>query len=462
VVCDDVSDEQDATDPSYDDAGIARRIAQASRRLEDDTSEQLVAHAARLEEVVRHREWRIAELERHIANLEARLGGLAEHAGNLERELSPRIAHAKNLESDLAKARARVASLETHVANVDRAQRERDARIALLEEHVENLEARMRRPLRLAERGIFPDSSDPHLDALFRHAEKLRADRPDLARFYPDDAPGSFWYWLLHPGPACEPAIAAHWPDLPPPSLMRRVVGEESEAGAYWRSGLIDWRSLDESLREAGFDPRAGGRLLDFGAGCGRVLQFFRLYSDLCELHGADVDAEAMRWCRASLPFAHFHALPGEPPCRLADRSFDAIYAFSVFSHLDEAAQLDWLAELARIARPGAALVLTVQGPRTIERFLAGETPQTVPRAGDLRRQQGAFERRSFLFFPYRRLALADEHNRRHYDDWDLDRYGSTFIGEAYIREHWSRWFEVVRIREAPDDWQDHVLLRRR
>jgi hypothetical protein len=46
--------------------------------------------------------------------------------------------------------------------------------------------------------------------------------------------------------------------------------------------------------------------------------------------------------------------------------------------------------------------------------------------------------------------------------DRDADVYGMTFIDLCYIREHWLDLFELVHVTEAPDDWQDYVVLRRR
>jgi len=52
--------------------------------------------------------------------------------------------------------------------------------------------------------------------------------------------------------------------------------------------------------------------------------------------------------------------------------------------------------------------------------------------------------------------------NQQHFDAWDLEEYGSTFILDSYFGAKWTDLFHVVSWHAAPDDWQDYVILRRR
>jgi SAM-dependent methyltransferase len=221
------------------------------------------------------------------------------------------------------------------------------------------------------------------------------------------------------------------------------------------------WR-IDGCLREAGFDPVRGGSVLDLGVGCGRILQYLAVYAKSCRLVGADVDEAAIAWCAKHLDFAAFQSLPRQPPSAFADGEFDAVYAFSVFSHLPEALHLRWLEEIARIARPGAAVVITVHGRHVIDEIVNRRRPHVTPSAQGLAAALPEIERRGFGFFPYRKLRFSDRENDRFFASWDLEEYGDTFILERYVRERWTKSFELVALHEAPDDWQDHVVLRRR
>jgi ubiquinone/menaquinone biosynthesis C-methylase UbiE len=48
------------------------------------------------------------------------------------------------------------------------------------------------------------------------------------------------------------------------------------------------------------------------------------------------------------------------PPLEYEDSKFDFVYALSVFTHLDETLQFQWLLELRRVLRPEGILILTV------------------------------------------------------------------------------------------------------
>jgi SAM-dependent methyltransferase len=402
-----------------------------------------------LSEIKAHREWVIDGLRTHVANLEADLARATARILELEK-------HVANLEPELEGARE-------HAANLEKVLAEREARLTDVEAHAANLERRAgRRRARLAEHRMFPEVHFPRLNAIFRLGERIWSERGDLRERFPLDRAADYWYWLLWHGLGSRTEWASQLYPVPEPHLIHRVVGEVTGAGEYLRGGLVDGWRIDGCLREAGFDPVHGGSLLDFGAGCGRILQFLALYAKSCRLVGADVDEAAVAWCTKHLDFAEFRSVPRRPPSAFADREFDATYAFSVFSHLPEELHLAWLAELARITRPGAALVVTVHGRHVIGEIVSGRRAHETPSAYDLSRALPELERRGFAFFPYGQLRFRDRENERFFASWDLEEYGDAFILEHYVRERWAKWFEVVALHEAPDDWQDYVVLRRR
>ena len=106
-------------------------------------------------------------------------------------------------------------------------------------------------------------------------------------------------------------------------------------------------------------------------------------------------------------------ACPKRPPTPYAKGRFDAIYAFSVFSHLREDVHRLWLEELHRIAKPGAAIVLTVQGQRVIETILEKRTPSFFPSATDLEKALPKLDNDGIVFFPYSRASWRDRWRSR-------------------------------------------------
>jgi SAM-dependent methyltransferase len=256
----------------------------------------------------------------------------------------------------------------------------------------------------------------------------------------------------MEEGPKAYPRILR---DLPiPPEAMRARVSHPDIEG-YLRLSRADAQHLLAALAEAGFDPTRGGALLDYGCGSGRLLRMAARFAETCELHGCDVDAEAIAWCRANLPFARYETISPWPPTPYRDGRFDAVYAYSIFSHLPETLHRAWLEELHRILRPGAACVLTIQGRRVVERFLARQIDPRldVPSRDQMRSGLRDLENRGFVYYPYNPESKAKG---------KAEVYGMTFIYEGYVRAHWLDLFELIGWREAPDDWQDYVILRRR
>jgi SAM-dependent methyltransferase len=94
-------------------------------------------------------------------------------------------------------------------------------------------------------------------------------------------------------------------------------------------------------------------RLLDAGCGTGRNLQEFE---GLGEAEGVDLSHQAVRFCRErglqGVREADLTALPYE------EERFDLLLACDVIEHVDR--DVAALAELRRVARPGAHLLLTV------------------------------------------------------------------------------------------------------
>jgi SAM-dependent methyltransferase len=410
------------------------------------TRDETLAVLDRLTEIHAHRDWVIEGLRAHVANIEHDLARALERVAELEK-------HTANVEHELVGAREHTRNLEAQLG-------ERELRLAEVEALAERLEQRIRgrRVVRLAKHEILPEHGHGELAALFRIGNRIWRERPDLQQRFPQDRAADYWYWLLWDRDE-SPELARVRLPVPPPHLRERVVGR-ADAVEYRRSGLVDWWRIDGCLRRAGFDPALGGTLLDFGAGCGRIVQCFALYAERTRIFGCDVDPEAVAWCASQLGFARFEAIPPRPPTPFGDGSFDAVYAFSVFSHLPEKLHLRWLEELHRIARPGAAVVLTVHGRHVTDEVLAG---RALPDARErLARQRQSLERSGFAFVPYEKLGWQDARNERFFASWDLSTYGDSFVFEAYVRQHWTRWFEVVEWVAAPDAWQDYVVLRRR
>src|SRR4051795_898861 len=157
---------------------------------------------------------------------------------------------------------------------------------------------------------------------------------------------------------------------VPPPRLIY-LVAHTTDGRWYLESGRAAADSLRELLARNGAPLEEARALLDFGCGCGRVIRHWRELD--ADVHGSDLNAGAVAWCSANLPFS-FARNGLAPPLPHADGAFDLVYALSVFTHLPEELQLAWADELRRVLAPGGRLVLSTHGERYRERLDAAES----------------------------------------------------------------------------------------
>lgn len=231
--------------------------------------------------------------------------------------------------------------------------------------------------------------------------------------------------------------------ELPMPEVNRRqrVIGQE--CGDYFlTSGANQFARMRAAARDvAGRDFDDLANVLDWGCGCGRISRYFRDRGPDA-FTGADVDADNVAWCRKNLPFGRFETIPLHPPTQFADGTFDLVIGISVFTHLREPDQFQWLEELKRITRPGAVLLLTVHG----DAYLWAAPTCLTDEQNRLRQRTGF-------------VAIG---NRQY--DADLaesDYYQNIFHNHAYLRKHWSKYFEICDIMPGYIGNQDLMVLRR-
>jgi SAM-dependent methyltransferase len=226
-----------------------------------------------------------------------------------------------------------------------------------------------------------------------------------------------------------------------------------ARTGAPGRREFIEGgRDAARVLLDAAGPAERFSDVLDFGCGSGRVLPSVASLVPGGSCAGVDVDAEAIAWAARQFSELRWGVCGFDPPLEFDEASFDLVYSISVFSHLDSEAQDRWLAELARVLRPGGVALLSIHGPSAFEQFRTGAV-RSGWTEGD------AFDRHplgldEFAFMPY---------VRSRWNAADLPGvggdYGLAFHGHGYVRQRWSQWFSVARIQErALAGWQDLVV----
>ena len=205
---------------------------------------------------------------------------------------------------------------------------------------------------------------------------------------------------------------------------------------------------LERALSLLGREFSDFERMLDFGCGPGRYMRHLAPLAETTELHGADIDADAIKWVQENLPYGQFEVIPHEPPTSYPDHHFDLILNHSVFTHLPEPLQDKWMAELHRITRPDGVLLLTLHSTPQWNKAIS-DMENGGERVDHLR---STLEQQGILF-------ISDDH---FIGSTHPDFYHTTFHAPWYVFERWTQWFDLAAYVPVGSDTQDLVIMRRR
>jgi SAM-dependent methyltransferase len=234
------------------------------------------------------------------------------------------------------------------------------------------------------------------------------------------------------------------FPDPAVSTLTTEPVGPEMVT-----DGWMIYQRLKGAAATHGMELTPRSQVLDFGCGWGRVTRYFLRDVPLHNLHGVDVVPELVETCRQTISAAQFQRIEQLGTLPHDDGRFDLCVANSVFSHLEEALHLRWIAELRRVTRPGGIVVVTLINERVFEKWLEQDTEfsrwfqRVLGEHGPIRRQlrEGRFVWRST-----RRVG-------------DLTGYGIAVIPESWLAEHWPADLEILEVRS---DFKQAVVVARR
>ena len=298
-------------------------------------------------------------------------------------------------------------------------------------------------------------------------------DRPDLGAFFPQRAgsarsgfvctqagsPTDDWFddGTLHfrfefDGQRLRYPFQQDWfypdqrryPTLPDADRMKRVTGATSVT-QFLLGGFTDFNKFQRLLGaiEAG-DLARRRRVLDWGVGCGRVARYFSAVPGI-EFCGVDIDGDNVDWCSRNLP-GRYGSVPLRPPAPLDAAAFDLIYGVSVLTHLHERDQHAWLAELHRLAAPGAIVLLSFHGT-TVANYAGLPLPA-------LDAYLDSVAREGFV------VTSANDQIREFIDEPDY--YVNVAHSDDYVRRVWGQYFDVVDTVPGMTATHDLAVLRKR
>jgi ubiquinone/menaquinone biosynthesis C-methylase UbiE len=130
----------------------------------------------------------------------------------------------------------------------------------------------------------------------------------------------------------------------------------------FWRGR--DYEDLCDRTAIRALLPRTGGRLIEVGAGFGRLVDEYAGYREVVLFDSSSALLEGGRERLGSDPRLEF-VLGDARHVPFPDATFDAVVCVRVAHHLPDAARV--LGEFARLLRPGGVLVLEFANKRHVK-----------------------------------------------------------------------------------------------
>jgi SAM-dependent methyltransferase len=261
------------------------------------------------------------------------------------------------------------------------------------------------------------------------HADARRSIKhPDQEKMNPITAnPITDEAWLnanLNPS-AGRAELGISIPDLPPDDIQLRFTGRSGRANFEHIFGFYKL-----ILKNMPREQLGRLRLLDFGGGWGRILRLFLREYPAEQLALFDCLTVAVESAQSLNPPFSVTQNQVLPPLPLEKECTDCCYAFSVFSHLSEAASTSWITNLCEVLVPGGKLIFTTRGRGHIDylRHLH-TTPGTLEGVPALLPKPDDIERR-YLSGEFQFYSAAGG------GELTGDFYGETWITERWIKEH--------------------------
>lgn len=168
-----------------------------------------------------------------------------------------------------------------------------------------------------------------------------------------------------------------YWAVLSDPAM--RGGGWEERLDAFLASGKAEVGELMERLARLGLAPAAPA--LEFGCGVGRVTR--ALAESLGEAHGVDIAGSMLELARRRGDRGCVYHLNTGPDLSLfTDGRFGLVYSRLVFQHMPPSLSEGFLAELLRVAAPGAPVVVQAPDARRGPARVLGPLRQWARRGG--------------------------------------------------------------------------------
>lgn len=250
-------------------------------------------------------------------------------------------------------------------------------------------------------------------------------------------------------------------PDFPGEEMQRNttsLAGLDALEQAY-----AFYRDVSEVLERALHPIMEDWQILDFGSCWGRISRFFMRDVPLKNIHGIDVEEVFVEKCKVLFDSKNFTVCGKAPPCEFACTSFNLITAYSVFSHLSEAAFMAWLSEFHRILKKDGVIAFTTRNQvffdycsqiRNQGDKLSGYQKALADMMPDIHDFQRRYGNGEFIFATGSGVSGGGA--------MDESFYGEAFIPKAYVECELGSLFEILEFKPVGDGYDQALFVLRK
>jgi SAM-dependent methyltransferase len=202
-------------------------------------------------------------------------------------------------------------------------------------------------------------------------------------------------------------------------------------------------------LKHTGQDLR-GKKILDYGCGWGRLIRLMYAFSPPEKIFGCDPWDRSIKLCKetgisANLEICDY--FPTSVP--FSEKSFDLVYAFSVFTHLSEETAATVLSAIHKSISADGILAITIRPASYWYVHQYGDMPIDIDKMRALHKSD------QYAFVPHNSSKVE-----RPNDSTGVKPYGDASFSLGYINREWRDWTVVGTDVSLLDPYQTIVFLK--
>jgi len=277
-------------------------------------------------------------------------------------------------------------------------------------------------------------------------AERVTAAGPRALSTWSDKQ----WLDCLQSSVDCRVVKNVRLPGFPDVNMQTGSVGSAGK-GAL-QEAFKFYLYVRAAARDAGLPLAQTSRVLDFGVGWGRIIRCFLRDVSPSGLHGVDVSERFLDAVRSTEVPGDFRLIQPAGKLPFEDNFFDVVFSYSVFTHLPEELQDNWLREIRRVLKPGGIMVATVEPVRFVE-FIE-ELSKAENIASQWHRELVAALKakpNASVLLKEKGFVFLETNNGK--------TYGDTIMTEGYVGRHWGQFFNVKSYLDDPIQFKQAVVF---